>query len=186
MVTYDVVIPAYNCEDTINRCLNSIPDSVSRIIIVNDASTDNTVESISLWSKNTGREVELYHNEVNLGVGHTINKAYDLVTADYVLRIDSDDHLKRGINEVISLLGNHDIVFFNQVQNDTRVREVTLANYHTRRVNNNKFIRTSFMGDIRGEPLRCGEDGSLIRKLAKMNPTTLFTKISAYHYNYPR
>ena len=71
-----VVVPAYNEEQLIEKTVNTIPEFVDKIIVVDDASTDKTYdEIISLIDKNNDRIITIRHEE-NKGVGGAIKTGY--------------------------------------------------------------------------------------------------------------
>jgi len=70
-----VVVPAYNEEKLIDQTLNSIPPLVDKIIVVDDASTDNTAQIVKKKAKEDQRICFLEH-EVNEGVGGAIATGY--------------------------------------------------------------------------------------------------------------
>ena len=73
--TIAVVVPAYNEERLIARTLNEIPDLVDKMIVVDDASTDNTARIIAELAENDQR-IQLIQHEVNQGVGGAIVTGY--------------------------------------------------------------------------------------------------------------
>jgi glycosyltransferase involved in cell wall biosynthesis len=70
-----VVVPAYNEETQISRVIESMPEFVDRIIIVDDKSTDNTSAVVEGFLGKNPRVVLLRH-EVNQGVGGAIATGY--------------------------------------------------------------------------------------------------------------
>ena len=73
--TIAVVVPAYNEEKLIARTLKEIPDLVDKMIVVDDASTDNTARIIAELAENDQR-IQLIRHEVNQGVGGAIVTGY--------------------------------------------------------------------------------------------------------------
>jgi len=73
--TVAVVVPAYNEEKLIARTLKEIPDLVDKMIVVDDASTDNTAGIIKELVENDQR-IQLIQHEVNQGVGGAIATGY--------------------------------------------------------------------------------------------------------------
>lgn len=73
--TVAVVVPAYNEEKLIAKTIISIPDLVDKIIVVNDASTDRTAETVKNLCGEDSR-VQLLDLEVNQGVGGAIAMGY--------------------------------------------------------------------------------------------------------------
>lgn len=67
-----VVVPAYNEEKLIGRTIDTIPDFVDRVIVVDDGSYDATVERIQERVAQQPERVILIQHEVNQGVGSTI------------------------------------------------------------------------------------------------------------------
>ncbi len=70
-----VVVPAYNEEKLIEKTLGAIPDFVDQIIVVNDASKDNTHHIAETISQKDKRIILIDH-EVNQGVGGAIVSGY--------------------------------------------------------------------------------------------------------------
>ena len=73
--TIAVVVPAYNEEKLIARTLKEIPDLVDNMIVVDDASTDNTAKIIAELVENDQR-IQLIQHEENQGVGGAIATGY--------------------------------------------------------------------------------------------------------------
>jgi glycosyltransferase involved in cell wall biosynthesis len=76
--TIAVVVPAYNEEKLIARTLKEIPDLVDKMIVVDDASTDNTARIATELAENDQR-IQLVQHEVNQGVGGAIVTGYKKV-----------------------------------------------------------------------------------------------------------
>jgi len=73
--TIAVVVPAYNEEKLIARTLKEIPDLVDKMIVVDDASTDNTARIAAELAENDQR-IQLIQHQVNQGVGGAIVTGY--------------------------------------------------------------------------------------------------------------
>lgn len=87
-----VIVPAYNAEKTVKRCLESVLQqtySDFEIIVINDGSSDNTE---SIVNEIAGKDTRVkYHYQQNQGVSQTRNNAIDLSSGEYVTFLDSDD-----------------------------------------------------------------------------------------------
>lgn len=73
--TIAVVVPAYNEEKLISKTLSSIPEFVDKIIVVDDASKDNTSVTVKKLAEKNKR-ILLIEHEKNQGVGGTIVTGY--------------------------------------------------------------------------------------------------------------
>ena len=87
-----VIIPAYNIEDYIGRCLDSIISQTYKnleIIVVDDGSRDYTGEILDNYAKKD-RRIKVIHKE-NGGVSSARNKGIEAAEGDYIGFIDGDD-----------------------------------------------------------------------------------------------
>lgn len=73
--TVGVVVPAYNEEKFIGKVIDTMPDFVDKIVIINDKSTDKTGEIIEEYSKKDSRVVPV-HNDKNRGNGGALISGY--------------------------------------------------------------------------------------------------------------
>ena len=71
-----VIVPAYNEELLIEKTINSVPQTVNKIIVINDCSKDRTKEIVeSLMGQN--KKIELINFEKNSGVGAALIAGYE-------------------------------------------------------------------------------------------------------------
>ena len=92
MPTFSIIIPTYNAEGTILRCLNSIGRQEFRdfeVIIVNDCSTDGTLDLIESFS---GFNLVVIKNVVNSGPSFSRNEGLKIAKGEFVAFLDSDDY----------------------------------------------------------------------------------------------
>lgn len=86
-----VIIPAYNTAKYIQQAIDSVliqTEQNLEIIVVDDASTDNTVEVVKNFS---GDRIKLLVNECNRGDGYSRNQAIRTATGEWIALLDSDD-----------------------------------------------------------------------------------------------
>lgn len=89
-----VIIPAYNSEEYIGRCLDSVLSQTFQdfeILVINDGSKDNTGEIVKEYSKKDKRIK--YMEQKNMGVARTRNRAIHLAKGDLIAFIDNDDFI---------------------------------------------------------------------------------------------
>ena len=89
-----VIIPVYNVEKYIRRCLDSIISQTYRnleIIINNDGSTDSSYEICKEYAEKDERIRVFSHT--NKGVSYTRNLLLSQITGDYFIFVDADDNL---------------------------------------------------------------------------------------------
>ena len=85
-----VVIPAYNREKTIERCLSSVLNQTYRpleIIVVDDGSNDDTIKKINDMNNDSIRIIQQTH----LGAQAARNRGIKEAKGDYIAFLDSDD-----------------------------------------------------------------------------------------------
>lgn len=91
--TLTVIVPAYNVEQYIERCLKSIVVfNDIEIIVIDDGSTDGTLRVIKQLQKQYPKNITVVAKE-NGGHGSTINVGIKKATGKYVRVLDSDDWL---------------------------------------------------------------------------------------------
>ncbi len=91
-----VIIPAYNSEATIERCVKSVLDQDYQdleILIVDDGSEDGTASICRKLMALSGK-IRLINAE-HAGVSHARNKGLDNLSGDYVMFADADDRLEK-------------------------------------------------------------------------------------------
>lgn len=89
-----VIIPVYNVEHTLGRCVESVlrqdvPDM--EVILVDDGSTDACGQMCDDWAKKD-RRVSVIHQK-NMGLSAARNTGLDVAVGEYITFVDSDDYL---------------------------------------------------------------------------------------------
>jgi glycosyltransferase involved in cell wall biosynthesis len=182
-----VVVPCYNEEKTIKQLITRVleQDAVREVIIINDASTDNSLKLIKEFQD---QRIVCLENATNLGKGASVKKGFQIATSEYVLIQDADleyspEEYPRLLNPLVS--GYADVVFGSRfLTYDSR-----RALYFWHRVGNKfltllsnmftnidltdmetcyKVMRTDIAKQIDIKEKRFGLEPELTAKLAKM------------------
>jgi len=121
-VLVSVVVPVYNAEKYLARCVESIVNQSYtnlEIILVDDGSTDKSPVSCDEWAKKDCR-IRVVHKK-NAGAGYARNSGLEIATGMYICFFDSDDYLAPdAIYKALSLAQKEktDIVVFGAVTVD--------------------------------------------------------------------
>lgn len=122
----DIIIPAYNVEKYINKCIDSILTQKTkynyRIIVIDDGSSDKTYEILKSYNNN---KLVVIRQE-NKGISISRNKGLDIINSRYVMFVDSDDYLEEdSIDYLLDLAikNNYDIVegAYQEVNSDNKI-----------------------------------------------------------------
>lgn len=121
---YSVIIPVYNAEKTLHRCIDSLLSerrNDAEIIMVNDGSKDASANICREYEKN---HVNIrFVDKENGGVSTARNAGLDAASGTYVLFVDSDDYV---VPSFFSLLdraldqGSSDLTQFSLLYDDSR------------------------------------------------------------------
>ena len=114
---FSIIIPAYNAEKDLERCLKSVLDQTCRdweCVIIDDGSSDRTPALCDEWSKRDPRIIVLH--TPNRGAILARNSGSALCKGEYVLCLDSDDTFDPGLLETLDRIlrnnGDADMVCF--------------------------------------------------------------------------
>ena len=93
IASINIVIPCYNVEEVIEKCLRSLssqvyPKNKYHCYFVNDASTDNTAEILDSFNNN--EQITVIHHEKNLGLSSARNTGINKCNADFIAFLDGD------------------------------------------------------------------------------------------------
>ncbi|MFM2156622.1 MAG: hypothetical protein RL516_1371 [Bacteroidota bacterium] len=103
-ILISIVIPVYNAQECLSRCLDSILNQSFKnfeIVLVNDASTDNTQQIIDDYKEKYPRQIKSIIKK-NGGPGESRNFGIKNATGNYLAFADADDFLEANYFEVIT------------------------------------------------------------------------------------
>jgi len=133
MIDVSVIIPAYNEQDNIEECINSVLTQTSinvEVIIVDDGSTDNTPSILSNYKSNHNIKVLKQENK---GSGSARNNGIKTANGRYIAFLDADDYYPSS-----SILSN---LYIAAINNDAEICGGSFS-----RLDNGKII-TKFEGE---------------------------------------
>lgn len=102
MKVLSIVIPSYNSQDYLERCLNSLTlnDERIEVLIINDGSSDKTAEIADYYAKKYPKVIKAIHQE-NKGHGGAVNTGIANANGLYLKVLDSDDKLNTQALEIV-------------------------------------------------------------------------------------
>jgi glycosyltransferase involved in cell wall biosynthesis len=107
-----VIVPCYNVEQFLDRLFNCLERQWDgrtdyEIILVNDASTDRTIDKLNTFKSRFPDHVIVIDKKINEGAGRARNSGLDVARGNWVVFVDPDDALKpNSYGRMIGLLEN--------------------------------------------------------------------------------
>lgn len=200
-------MPAYNTGKYISKAIDSlINQSLDfkkniQVIIVNDASSDNTRQIAEEYQKNYPKNITVINNETNHGPAYSRNVGLNEVTAEFVNFLDSDDYIsKHAFKKAYIFLKNHPeidiasipIHYFgvrkgphnlNYKFKKTQIINLNEHPDHFQLSGPSSFFRFEKLKNFRfNEYLRVSEDPLLINQMLLDNPKIGYLHGVKYHY----
>ena len=90
---FSIIVPVYNVEKYVKKCLESIVNQTYRdyeVIIVNDGSTDGSIRIVNQFIEEDPNRIRLI-NQQNKGLGGARNTGLENALGEYIVYLDSDD-----------------------------------------------------------------------------------------------
>ena len=117
---FSVIIPVFNAEKYLSKCLESIINQTYdnwEVIALDDGSQDNSFSIMKKYSRLNGKiKVATKSNE---GPGLTRNRALEMATGDYIVYVDADDYIEPDYFELLNnkIEEEHaDVIFIDVIQ----------------------------------------------------------------------
>lgn len=118
-----VIIPVYNCECYIARCLKSVLGQTYEkleLILINDGSTDDTAEICRDFAA-SDRRIR-YVEQQNRGVACTRKKGVEMASGQYIGFVDADDYIEKDFYEkLISYMTNAELVTSGYIVSEKKI-----------------------------------------------------------------
>lgn len=201
MSLISVIIPAYNAEKELGKCIESLLQqtySGFEIILINDGSTDNTGEICDRYSCIDSR-IYVIHNE-NRGVSAARNCGIEEAKGEFITFIDADDIVdKNYLSVLISAIADNDVAVCDVTveDNEKEIRRFTLPSgvlkqpesmnelFVRRNLNSGpyaKLFRRDIVGDIRFPLIKAYEDIIFVKNVFAHVRYVAVTNQTKYHY----
>lgn len=203
-----VLIPVYNVQDFIIRCLDSVVQQTYKgsmeCILVDDCGTDDSIVLAEEWiaKKGDGR-FRIIHHKKNRGLAAARNTAVDAARGDFIMHLDSDDWLELDAIELLIKKQqdtNADIVSGNAVRHDVfgdsilvepeysmkmemvwKMIELTIDHVIWRRLIRRSLYIDNGINAVEG--INIGEDHHTLPKLVYYAKKCVRLDKVVYHYN---
>lgn len=126
---FSVIIPVYNMEKYVRRCLDSVLGQKIddfEVIAIDDGSTDNSPRILDEYSANY-RQVRVLHQK-NSGIGGAIRSGLRVACGEYICFVDSDDYidacLLQDLDEIIDRYHHPSAIQFGLLFEDESQKEI--------------------------------------------------------------
>ena len=196
-----VIVPVYNAELTLRRCVDSILKQSYHsfeVILIDDGSEDLSGRICDEYSKKDDRIIAIHQN--NQGVSTARNRGLDIAKGEFIAFIDSDDYVESDYLEVLfngMVSYGVDMCMTSLRVNEGIVDRVTRLNSNSEIIsailgdnfgNNagpmNKLFKRSIIGCLRFDKhVYLGEDTLFDVEYAKRCKNGVFINEALYHYD---
>ena len=195
-----VIIPVYNAESTLRRCLDSILNqlySSLEIILVDDGSKDNSGRICDEYGEQDDRIIVIHQG--NKGVSLARNRGLDIAKGEYVGFVDSDDYIDPDYFKILldNMGKSKTDICFSALEEVPNIAPSTLISNKNDLVsliigqkfgNNagpyNKLFKNSIIGSLRfDKDIFVGEDTLFDVEYAKKCRNGVFVNKVMYHYD---
>lgn len=189
-----IIIPVYNGEKYIKRCLKSAVNQTYKdieIIVLNDGSSDRSEEIINEIAKDDSRIRYYFHN--NMGVGKTRNRGIELSEGDYITFLDADDTYELTyVESLIQDIETYDMVIsgYRRIDGDVVKFEVRPKNdewsHFKYTATSGKMFRKAFLdkNHIRYQEFKIGEDILFSLTACRLADSVKVIEYAGYHAFY--
>lgn len=201
-----IIIPVYNIENYIERCLNSIIEQTYtnlEIILINDGSTDNSLTICKKYQKKDKR-IKII-SQKNAGVSSARNIGLKESNGNFITFIDADDYIEVDyINILVKKITMYDadIVFSNSINFDVNGNESIPVKIKKDYFFNSENIMIELLSEERiscscwgklykkelisnikfDEALKIGEDFKFLTEVLKKSNKNILISECKYHY----
>lgn len=150
MAKVSIIVPIYNVEKYLKRCIDSIIEQSYtniEIILVNDGSTDHCLDICQLYSQYDSRIIIL--NKENGGLSSARNMGLDYATGEYIMFVDSDDWIRVDAVELLlnDIINTHATMAIGQSRRCTEYISSPQIHQSSKIIDKNQAITRMLKGE---------------------------------------
>ena len=198
-----IIVPVYNVEQYLGKCLDSIINQTYKnieIILINDGSTDNSLEICNYYKEKDSRIIVI--NKENGGQSSARNSGLKVSTGNYIMFVDSDDKINLRCCELLIdtiLKNNSDIVIGDSSSDEKEIdKDLQFDDNKVELINKDilynyfldgkvapwgKLYKRSIISDIEFEHGKISEDLDFNYRVFERCKNFSFIKLPVYYYN---
>lgn len=195
----DIIVPVYNVEDYIDRCVNSVINQTYdkwRLILVDDGSVDSSGILCDQWAR-FDKRICVIHKD-NGGLSSARNAGLDIVKAEYVFFLDSDDWLHKDALRLLHdaiIDGHNQIAICGYIEAKTNVSDCEIGDIINIEYGNGfdllcrsyvvawgKLYDSSLFSNLRFPRGKFHEDEYMIHKIAYKIHSAAYVACPLYYY----
>lgn len=136
-----IIIPVYNAENYLDKCIKSIVNQTYKnieIILINDGSIDNSPNICDKWKEMDNR-IKVIHKQ-NEGVSKARNIGIENATGDYIGFVDDDDYIDKNMyQEMVNLI-------------ETKETDIVACNFYNvekeKKIGINKEVSKNWLNEV--------------------------------------
>lgn len=151
-IVVSVIVPIYNVKGFINRGINQLLNQSYQnfeIILVDDGSTDGSLEECKLWEQKESRVIVLHQQ--NQGAGSARNLGIEHSEGSYIYFFDIDDEISPRLLEYnVQMMETHsaDMIVFGYKSIDTIYKSEVIIDFPQIQVNSNEQLRDIYVDEF--------------------------------------
>ncbi|MED4600760.1 glycosyltransferase [Paenibacillus validus] len=200
-----IIIPVYNCEKFLKKCIESVLGQSYRnieVILVNDGSYDNSQKICDSYADKDKR-VKVIHKK-NAGPGAARRDGISVSSGDYITFVDADDYIDKNMYQfLINKAENNNIDIIQCGYREVNINGETIKTYYldndyitgkyecsynyasqsnTTNYLWNKLFRAHLFKNVVYPELYAGEDSCLLTQLYSFSEKVITVKECFYNY----
>lgn len=199
-----IIVPIYNVEKYVRKCLDSLKEQTLKqieVICIDDGSTGKSGEIAKEYvtTSTGGVQFRLIRHEENRGLSAVRNTGINEAQSDWIMFVDSDDWVEPGFCEIpynAAIMNNADLVIFGfdrwkngkekKSKNKGIVSSGIIDEYTAHKTGDtvawNKLYKRMLFQEICYPEGRVFEDYAVTHKLVHKSNNTFMLKKKLYHY----